>query len=81
MADAGGAIARYCTRRGADAPRWTDTLDAQILQDAQATFFEVGEKMQLYLHGRNTHRAIGTRTFSSMHHPPLRHAPICSPGT
>ncbi|MDA5192983.1 glutamate synthase large subunit [Alphaproteobacteria bacterium LMG 31809] len=40
-----------------------DTLDAQMVEDAQAVF-EHGEKMQLTYTVRNTQRAIGTR-FSS----------------
>jgi glutamate synthase (NADPH/NADH) large chain len=37
-----------------------DSLDAQILADAQPVF-ERGEKMQLTYTVRNTHRAVGTR--------------------
>ena len=37
-----------------------DSLDAEILKDAQA-LFERGERMQLTYTVRNTHRAVGTR--------------------
>ncbi|MBB4640394.1 glutamate synthase large subunit [Rhizorhapis suberifaciens] len=37
-----------------------DSLDAQMIADAQAVF-ERGEKMQLTYTVRNTHRAVGTR--------------------
>ncbi|MCC0063381.1 MAG: glutamate synthase large subunit [Defluviimonas sp.] len=40
-----------------------DTLDAEIIRDAQR-FFEDGEKMQLSYAVRNTHRTIGTRASS-----------------
>jgi glutamate synthase (NADPH/NADH) large chain len=40
-----------------------DTLDAEILQDAQP-FFKEGEKMQLSYAVQNTHRTIGTRVSS-----------------
>ena len=40
-----------------------DTLDAQIVADAQP-FFRDGEKMQLSYTVRNTHRTIGTRVSS-----------------
>ncbi len=40
-----------------------DTLDAQILRDAE-TFFERGEKMQVSYSVRNTQRAIGARCSS-----------------
>jgi glutamate synthase (NADPH/NADH) large chain len=40
-----------------------DTLDAEIVQDAQR-FLNDGEKMQLSYAVRNTHRTIGTRTSS-----------------
>ena len=40
-----------------------DTLDAQIVQDAQP-FFKDGEKMQLSYAAQNTHRTIGTRVSS-----------------
>ncbi len=42
-----------------------DTLDAQILRDAQP-FFERGEKMQLQYGVRNTLRAIGARCSSAI---------------
>lgn len=46
-------------------PRQTvpDTLDAQILKDAQP-FFKDGEKMQLSYAVQNTHRTVGTRISS-----------------
>ncbi len=40
-----------------------DTLDAEIVQDAER-FLRDGEKMQLSYAVRNTHRTIGTRTSS-----------------
>ncbi len=40
-----------------------DTLDAEIIRDAER-FFSAGEKMQLNYAVRNTHRTIGTRTSS-----------------
>ncbi|SHI84922.1 glutamate synthase (NADPH/NADH) large chain [Palleronia salina] len=40
-----------------------DTLDAEIVRDAQR-FLEDGEKMQLSYAVRNTHRTVGTRTSS-----------------
>ncbi|MDO5614049.1 MAG: glutamate synthase large subunit [Paracoccus sp. (in: a-proteobacteria)] len=40
-----------------------DTLDAEIIRDAER-FFTDGEKMQLSYAVRNTHRTIGTRTSS-----------------
>ncbi|MFV0333476.1 MAG: glutamate synthase large subunit [Tropicimonas sp.] len=40
-----------------------DTLDAEIIRDAER-FFSAGEKMQLNYAVRNTHRTIGTRTAS-----------------
>ncbi|HUN50163.1 MAG TPA: glutamate synthase-related protein, partial [Candidatus Sulfotelmatobacter sp.] len=60
LADA-GENARYCTLKGRN--EVPDTLDAQMLRDAEAVFSH-GEKMQLAYNIRNTHRAIGTR-FSS----------------
>lgn len=42
-----------------------DSLDAQIIADAQAVF-ERGEKMQLAYNVRNTHRAVGTRLSSEI---------------
>ena len=60
QADA-GPHAKYCTRQGRN--EVPETLDAQMLADAQP-LFERGEKMQLQYGIRNTHRAIGTR-FSS----------------
>ena len=49
---------RVCTMKGRN--EVPDTLDAQMLADAQAVF-DRGEKMQLTYSIRNTHRAIGTR--------------------
>ncbi|NNU79391.1 glutamate synthase large subunit [Halovulum dunhuangense] len=40
-----------------------DTLDAQIVEDAQP-FFKDGEKMQLSYSVQNTHRTVGTRVSS-----------------
>ncbi|WP_425040203.1 glutamate synthase large subunit [Primorskyibacter sp. S187A] len=40
-----------------------DTLDAEIVRDAQR-FLEDGEKMQLHYAVQNTHRTVGTRTSS-----------------
>jgi glutamate synthase (NADPH/NADH) large chain len=60
QADA-GPHAPYCTREGRN--EVPETLDAQMIQDAQAVF-DRGEKMQLQYGIRNTHRAIGTK-FSS----------------
>jgi glutamate synthase (NADPH/NADH) large chain len=51
----------YCTLEGRN--EVPETLDAQIIEDAQA-LFRVGEKMQLQYTIRNTHRAIGTRLSS-----------------
>ncbi len=42
-----------------------DTLDAEILKDAQP-FFKDGEKMQLSYAVQNTHRTIGTRVSSQI---------------
>ncbi len=56
-----GAYPRYCTLAGRN--EVPDTLDAQMIKDAEA-LFEVGEKMQLTYSVRNTHRAIGTRLSS-----------------
>ncbi|MEL6473800.1 MAG: glutamate synthase large subunit [Pseudomonadota bacterium] len=42
-----------------------DTLDAQILRDAEP-FFERGEKMQLEYNVKNTQRAIGARASSEI---------------
>lgn len=42
-----------------------DTLDAQMIRDADALFRE-GEKMQLQYNIRNTYRAIGTRISSEI---------------
>ncbi|WP_119420501.1 glutamate synthase large subunit [Desertibaculum subflavum] len=61
MADAGDN-ARHCTLQGRN--EVPDTLDAQMIKDAEALFAH-GEKMQLAYTIRNTHRAIGTR-FASL---------------
>jgi glutamate synthase (NADPH) large chain len=53
-----GEYPRYCTLEGRN--EVPDTLDAQMIKDANA-LFEVGEKMQLTYSVRNTHRAVGTR--------------------
>ena len=58
-----GTSERYCTLEGRNAV--PDTLDAQIIKDANP-FFEVGEKMQLQYNVRNTHRAVGTRLASKI---------------
>ncbi|MBB5716380.1 glutamate synthase large subunit [Sphingomonas aerophila] len=42
-----------------------DSLDAQMIKDANAVF-ERGEKMQLTYSVRNTHRAVGTRLSSEI---------------
>ena len=60
LADAGDN-ARYCTLKGRN--EVPDTLDAQMIKDAEAVFSH-GEKMQLAYNIRNTHRAIGTRLSS-----------------
>ena len=60
QADA-GPHARFCTRVGRN--EVPDTLDAQMIADAQP-LFDRGEKMQLQYSIRNTHRAIGTRLSS-----------------
>ena len=56
-----GEYPRYCTLQGRN--EVPDTLDAQMIKDAEA-LFEVGEKMQLTYSVRNTHRAVGTRLSS-----------------
>lgn len=60
QADHGG-FPRYYNGSGRN--EVPDTLDAQIIADAQPTF-EYGEKMQLTYAVRNTHRAVGSRTSS-----------------
>jgi glutamate synthase (NADPH/NADH) large chain len=62
QADAGG-YARFCTREGRN--EVPETLDAQMIADAQAVF-DRGEKMQLQYSIRNTHRAIGTKLSSKI---------------
>jgi glutamate synthase (NADPH/NADH) large chain len=56
-----GEYPRFCTLEGRN--EVPDTLDAQMLKDAQA-LFDAGEKMQLTYNVRNTHRAVGTRLSS-----------------
>src|SRR5690606_17101890 len=55
QADHGGHPRYYAGKGRNEVP---DTLDAQIIADAQPTF-EYGEKMQLTYAVRNTHRAVG----------------------
>ncbi len=55
-----GEHARHCTVAYNKVP---DTLDAQMIKDAEALFRD-GEKLQLQYNVRNTQRAIGTK-FSS----------------
>jgi len=62
QADTGGRP-QYCTLQGRN--EVPETLDAQIIQDAEP-FFKVGEKMQLQYTIQNTHRAIGTRVSSKI---------------
>ncbi|MFT8892454.1 MAG: glutamate synthase large subunit [Acetobacter papayae] len=56
-----GPYARYCTLEGRN--EVPDTLDAQMIGDAQPLFSH-GEKMQLHYNVQNTQRAIGTRMSS-----------------
>jgi glutamate synthase (NADPH/NADH) large chain len=53
----------HCTLEGRN--EVPETLDAQIIEDAQR-LFEVGEKMQLQYTIRNTQRAIGTKLSSKI---------------
>jgi glutamate synthase (NADPH/NADH) large chain len=53
-----GEYKAYCTIEGRNPV--PDTLDAQMLKDAQP-LFDHGEKTQLTYSVRNTHRAVGTR--------------------
>jgi len=62
QADSGDAP-RFCTLEGRN--EVPDTLDAQMIVDAQAVF-EEGEKMQLTYNIRNTQRAIGARLSSHL---------------
>ena len=55
-----GRISTVATRNAVP-----DTLDAQMVKDAQALFTD-GEKMQLAYNIRNTQRAIGTRLSSNI---------------
>ena len=54
----GGSGAVHCTVEGRN--EVPDTLDAQMIRDAQPLFTH-REKMQLQYSVRNTHRAVGTR--------------------
>ncbi len=54
----GGRDAVHCTMDGRN--EVPDTLDAQMIRDAQPLFTH-REKMQLQYSVRNTHRAVGTR--------------------
>ncbi len=54
----GGSGAVHCTLEGRN--EVPDTLDAQMIRDAQPLFTH-REKMQLQYSVRNTHRAVGTR--------------------
>jgi len=54
----GGGLPTYCTLT--ERNEVPDTLDAQMIQDAEPLFRD-REKMQLQYTIRNTHRAIGTR--------------------
>jgi glutamate synthase (NADPH/NADH) large chain len=54
----GGREAVHCTVKGRN--EVPDTLDAQMIRDAQPLFTH-REKMQLQYSVRNTHRAVGTR--------------------
>lgn len=58
----GGSDVTYDPKQRNEVP---DTLDAQILRDAEP-FFTRGEKMQLSYSVRNVQRAIGTRSSSSI---------------
>ncbi|UYN95104.1 MAG: glutamate synthase large subunit [Enhydrobacter sp.] len=58
----GGSGAVLCTLEGRN--EVPDTLDAQMIRDAQPLFTH-REKMQLQYSVRNTHRAVGTR-FAAM---------------
>ena len=62
QADAGG-FPRHCSLT--ERNQVPDTLDAQIIADAEATMVQ-GEKMQLTYTVQNTHRAVGTRTSSAI---------------
>ena len=58
-----GDRSRVCTLEGRNPV--PDTLDAQMIKDAQPTL-ELGEKMQLTYSVRNTHRAVGTALSSAI---------------
>jgi glutamate synthase (NADPH/NADH) large chain len=58
-----GEFGRFCTLKGRN--EVPDTLDAQMLADAQAVFSR-GEKLQLAYNVRNTQRAIGARLSSRL---------------
>jgi glutamate synthase (NADPH/NADH) large chain len=53
-----GSHPRHCAISGRN--EVPDSLDAQMIKDAQAALLE-GEKMQLAYNIRNVHRAVGTR--------------------
>ena len=57
-----GAPINYTPQHRAEVP---DSLDAQILRDAEV-FFERGEKIQLQYNVKNTQRAIGARASSEI---------------
>ena len=57
-----GTPIKYTPQHRQEVP---DTLDAQILRDAEV-FFERGEKIQLQYNVKNTQRAIGARSSSEM---------------
>ncbi len=58
-----GDLPAYCVLEGRN--EVPETLDAQIIEDAQP-LFQDGEKMQLQYTIRNTHRAIGTKLSSKI---------------
>ncbi len=58
-----GEFPRYCSIKGRN--EVPETLDAQMIEDAEAVFTE-GVKMQLQYNIRNTHRAIGTKLSSKL---------------
>ncbi len=62
QADAGGLPQTYSIEGRNEV---SETLDAQMIEDADAVF-DVGEKMQLAYTIRNTHRAIGTKLSSKL---------------
>ena len=58
-----GDLPTHCTLAEGERNEVAETLDAQIIKDAEP-LFNHGEKMQLAYNSRNTHRAIGTRLSS-----------------